>query len=1492
MAQENISAQLNDLLASRDFQAELLDKEGRPTDAENADIFTFDYVSSGGKNYGTMVIILDADNEMQVFYGDNLGRSMEGDDKTEFFDFVQHLHKFANMRRWTYSPKNINQVKYTMQGLAAIKEGLFEGYYGTRKVSYSGEPTEARLVIQHNRALGEADARFRYVESLFIETADAERFRLQFKNLAGGRAMLEHVRQGGKPYDVRGCHITEMVAEIATLSRFNRASAGRVLEGVTAELVTEAQQYYKSLRENLKRMAGTRGYQAYFESWHPAETALQEELVDSIKTMFVEQTLDSRIEAALPVLARLQQESKMKEADIFESWAERLSEGTWALPDTPETQSQLQDLMSRPLIVGPDATNATEQLYDLVGDDVLFDRLGELADRDASINIWDDSEVQARLAELGIQTPARGEPVAKPAADETPVQESRVKELSMDLEDPLMSDEEFETKYGDSRENMQRRSGRVQDRKTGKWYDPDEQFAQLRNSPDFQSQMRRMAQQESVEEDQLDEISADPAYLRAAERSRSQAQATQRTFGRSPEEKAAARRTELKRDKGIGGYTKRHRAANPEMYPTPRAQPAPKLRDPSTEYSDDYSTWAAGRRDTLERGIVENLLAEYETELNNSDVSEDAVADFLARGGEIQQGRFHKPRKSEKTDYGSRHIGGVRDAVAGKAGKTLGRAAATNFKGGGKAVVGEGASDYVGNAIEDLRMYKPGLDRETFLDELYTYLDAQYSKRAADAAMDHGNDAEYDEYYANYSDLAEQGVAEGSNDTVYPNAEVIKSKNGKPVGEIYQDGNSWGAFHYRADRGYDMIDSREDAIEALKDLHQETVRSRPDYTIKGVAEAEKNPHTSALGKALYRDLSKEKKASPAQVQRNKERWAKRQAEREQGVAEGSKDSAPKMGSKEKKLAQGALKGARDMTAALGLVRGKDGVARPPETKKKGVAEAQPEPEQQQIDANRRAALRREREPAGSDAIDARLAQQHAQRQEYEKTGKFWIKRKDNQQHISDVIVGKAAANAAALDMLKQQPELRGNIVITAYGPGESQNVKEEVRLPYPEGSENLGRANMELLIRAYNEPTSSRIRLNFGNKSVELDREDIAAIAEYYDDKLPSNEARWNFIRAVMNNHDNFNQVLHQIGRRSATNVRQPGLFQEADKKKDNDDLGAVKDVGLQRAISRAKADFPTAGSGIEALAKDFMRSQDQDRQDFERLQSAERKQDQLLSQISKVDREQEQEINNLETQNSAMSQRLQQLQNVNAELEKKLSAMTGRKEKRQAAKTTSPAAAGSAVSVPTVVAPKPAAKPRIKKQAAPKSKAIKIKPSAAMGNIATQLAPQAQAQLPAPDQGDVLPPMFRSKPNPELQRGKDTAVDAQYRDMPAAFATSENKQNKPEVDYDDPRWDAMVSRVGKLAKSGPLKTVWDPVKRVYKNVPANNNKEPVKEQEPGNHAGFESIKSVSEWAEKVRVMRELQKDMVLMSDSQARAAVQQQLRELLAHGIQQGYVK
>ena len=43
-------------------------------------------------------------------------------------------------------------------------------------------------------------------------------------------------------------------------------------------------------------------------------------------------------------------------------------------------------------------------------------------------------------------------------------------------------------------------------------------------------------------------------------------------------------------------------------------------------------------------------------------VAEDAVTDFVTRGGQIQQGKLHKPRKGE-TWQGSSHIGAAGDEV-------------------------------------------------------------------------------------------------------------------------------------------------------------------------------------------------------------------------------------------------------------------------------------------------------------------------------------------------------------------------------------------------------------------------------------------------------------------------------------------------------------------------------------------------------------------------------------------------------------------------------------------------------------------------------------------------------------------------------------------------------------------------------------------------------------------------------------------------------------
>jgi len=408
MAQENsISQELADLLVTNNFDPEYRDEGGQSSGPGDANTISFDYRSTSGNNYGSAVAVIGDDNELMLFFGDNLGRSMEDQDKDEWFGFLNQVRKLAQSHRYSFSPQNLSRLKHSLAGQAAVKEGLFEGYYGSRRESFIGEPTDARILIKHNKIIGEDDKRYRYIESIFIETADGERFKLQSNRLIHGRAMLEHVRSGGRPYDVRGNHINEMVQELSVLSRFNRAKQHHVYEGITQELVESAAHYYRSLQENLKRLCSSRGYHAYFESWAPDQIDQQESLVEDLKNMFVQQTLDTRIEAALPTLAKIQQQgTKMKEAEIFENYMNRLSEGTWALPDTPEAYEKLQQLMSRELIVGADAMNATEQLYDIVGDKELFEILENLADQsEGRANCWDDSDVQRRLAELGVQTP-------------------------------------------------------------------------------------------------------------------------------------------------------------------------------------------------------------------------------------------------------------------------------------------------------------------------------------------------------------------------------------------------------------------------------------------------------------------------------------------------------------------------------------------------------------------------------------------------------------------------------------------------------------------------------------------------------------------------------------------------------------------------------------------------------------------------------------------------------------------------------------------------------------------------------------------------------------------------------------------------------------------------------------------------------------------------------------------------------------------------------
>lgn len=450
MEKSSAKTDLYKMLISKDLQPLIKDKNGKDvSDPEEASMFTFDW-KTPHNNYGTVVAMINQQNRLVVFFGDNLGRGMDPRDKDLWFGtasrpgFLEQLKQFAvsnNFRGFELS--NLSKLKYTMQGMAAIKEGLFEGYYGKRDISYyADKPQNARLMIKHTHSLGENDVRYRSIDRLFVETDDGARYPLPFKNLNFGKAMVRHVLEGGTPYDTFGQYITGMVTEINSLAHFIRATKRRDFSHPDAhQLVEIAVRHYQDLKNKARKMIHSRGYLEEKNNFDPATITDGEIATDSIRDLFVEQRVDSRIEEALPALAALagraalstataeavQPPPDMRELNEFQTWMEDMTTRSVDQAVEPKLQKQLQNLLSQPLIVGADAINATEQLYDILPDEELFNRLEALAAQDANANAWADPEVIRRMSELGISVdntaaepvePEQAEPVEPEQADD------------------------------------------------------------------------------------------------------------------------------------------------------------------------------------------------------------------------------------------------------------------------------------------------------------------------------------------------------------------------------------------------------------------------------------------------------------------------------------------------------------------------------------------------------------------------------------------------------------------------------------------------------------------------------------------------------------------------------------------------------------------------------------------------------------------------------------------------------------------------------------------------------------------------------------------------------------------------------------------------------------------------------------------------------------------------------------------------------------------
>ena len=333
---ESLNRELFRLLSK--YKPKPLDAEGKATPVpEEADVFKFEFTKDG-EEYGTVYVTLDDERVLTVYFGDDVSDSPG--DKTPGIDYDDTwsglLHQLSSWRMTKglrgFKTQNKDRVSDDMarRNHMRNKDKIAEGYYATgKKSSYSDAVPSVKIVIEHSRVIEEGEQRYRNINRIFLENQAGERYLLDTKKPGIARVYARHIAEGGKVNDDRWSHIGNLCEEYQKMAGFVRATRNGQFNESAQSLVNEGIEHYVSLRESLSRMTGKRGYNAYFESWTPPlmEDGTEE---NNLNELFVQETLDPRIESVMPILNRIHKkvsESVVdKEMNKLAEWADSLVE--------------------------------------------------------------------------------------------------------------------------------------------------------------------------------------------------------------------------------------------------------------------------------------------------------------------------------------------------------------------------------------------------------------------------------------------------------------------------------------------------------------------------------------------------------------------------------------------------------------------------------------------------------------------------------------------------------------------------------------------------------------------------------------------------------------------------------------------------------------------------------------------------------------------------------------------------------------------------------------------------------------------------------------------------------------------------------------------------------------------------------------------------------------------------------------------------------------
>lgn len=349
---ETFNHELYSLLKVRGYQPSPLNSQNQRVKAsQEADVIEFDFIKDG-ENYGKVWVSIDDASNVCIYFDDEQADSpSNATPGTDYDDtwtgLLKHIKQWAQRRQLSFELANKDRLGDDMRqrDYYKMKEKLGEGYHPMgKKASYNDAVPNVKIILQHNRGLEEGEQRYRNVAKIFLENQDGERFLAPTTRPGIARVYARHIAEGGVPNDERWNHIKSICEEYNQMAGFVRATRNKEFNESALSLVQEGANHYSNLRETLSKLAGHRGYHAYFESYTPP--LMEDEDDTNINELFVQETMDPRIESVMPILSRLHKkvsETAVPEVDSLAEWADSVINEKLDMDDKKKDKKKEQE---------------------------------------------------------------------------------------------------------------------------------------------------------------------------------------------------------------------------------------------------------------------------------------------------------------------------------------------------------------------------------------------------------------------------------------------------------------------------------------------------------------------------------------------------------------------------------------------------------------------------------------------------------------------------------------------------------------------------------------------------------------------------------------------------------------------------------------------------------------------------------------------------------------------------------------------------------------------------------------------------------------------------------------------------------------------------------------------------------------------------------------------------------------------------------------------